>query len=187
MDYKSICLENNIQHIVVIDDDPKSLQLYKHILEKFLKSYHIYYFENVNKEFCDLINTIDIDFFIIDIHLGSENGKILTDKILNKERGAIFLFVSGYDYTIDSFSEFNGRCVYDFVPKPISTQPFIDRVVVLLSIAKSYKHLAKGFNERSTEETIECMRAHYREMIDRDRKMIQTFRDEIKNGIGNIV
>jgi FixJ family two-component response regulator len=167
--------------LVILDDNKTVLASLNDMLNKSSLSCDVYCFSKAQKNFWDVIEDIDVDLFIIDIRLGDEDGRNVTEQIIEKKRGCLFLFMSGYDYTIDSLSNFKGKCIYDFMAKPISQYSFINRIVSLLNIAKTFKPLAK--------EPDDSIRNQFNRIVQRDKNMIENFREnmytEILQTIGN--
>ena len=164
--------------IVILDDNNEILDSLHDILNNSLLPCDVYCFSKVDKDFWDVIEDIDIDLFIIDIRLGDDDGRSITERIIEKKRGSVFLFMSGYDYTIDSLSSFKGKCIYDFMPKPIVQDSFISRIVSLLNIAKTFKPLAAECFPQ-LEKSLDDIRNQFKEMVDRDKNMIEAFRNNM--------
>ena len=172
-------MSNKDHSIVVLDDDSEVLDNIKDILDRNIKKCDLVCFDKADDNFWDLIKKIKVDLFIIDIHLGSKDGRDITEKIIREKRGSLFLFISGYDYTIESLSRFRGRCVYDFMAKPIVYKDFVNRIEVLLSVAKSFRLLAEEYiceNNGYEHESGEFVRARYRKILEQDKIMIQSLK-----------
>jgi len=165
--------------IVILDDNNEILDSLHDILNNSLLPCDVYCFSKVDKDFWDVIEDIDIDLFIIDIRLGDNDGRTITERIIEKKRGSVFLFISGFDYTIDSLSNFKGKCVYDFMSKPIVQDSFMTRINSLLNIAKTFKPLVKEYFP--TLESEETVRFEFKKMVEQDKVMIKSFRENMYN------
>jgi len=170
--------------IVILDDKFEVLNNLREMLEKNICDCNIFCFDKTDDSFWNLINEVEVDLFIIDIRLGDVDGRNITEKIIKKKRGSLFLFISGYDYTIDSLTRFKGKCVYDFMAKPIVRDIFVNRVIILLNLARSFRPLAKAclcgnYEYKSDDENIDSVRAHYRELLEQDKVMIQSFKKDM--------
>lgn len=163
---------NKNHNIIVIDDNKDFLKITKSFLSEFFPNCNIQYFNKVNDDFCKHISKQKIDLFIIDIKVGSVNGIDLCEKIVDIKKGSIFLFVSGYNYTIDSFSKLNGTCIYDFIAKPFTKGSFLGSIVSLLNISTTYKSYKKTGNNSN------LARNHYMEIIKKDKEMIRCLKDD---------
>jgi len=173
---------NENHKLVILDDNKAVLASLNDMLNKSSLSCDVYCFLKAQKNFWDIIEDIDVDLFIIDIRLGDEDGRNVTEQIIEKKRGCVFLFMSGYDYTIDSLSNFKGKCIYDFMAKPISQYSFINRIVSLLNIAKTFKPLAKEYFPQLIEPD-DSVRNQFNKMVQRDRTMIKNFRENMTTPI----
>jgi len=169
---------NKKYKVVILDDNIELLDSLNKMFDKNSPSSDVYCFSKVDDDFWNLIEDIDIDLFIIDIRLGDDDGRSITERIIEKKRGSVFLFMSGYDYTIDSLSSFKGKCIYDFMPKPIVQDSFISRIVSLLNIAKTFKPLAAECFPQ-LEKSLDDIRNQFKEMVDRDKNMIEAFRNNM--------
>jgi DNA-binding NtrC family response regulator len=180
-------MEKNYK-IVILDDNIELLDSLNKMFEKNSTACDVYCFSKVDNDLWNLIEDIDIDLFIIDIRLGDDDGRSITERIIEKKRGSVFLFISGYNYTIDSLSNFKGKCVYDFMAKPIVQDSFISRIVSLLNIAKTFKPLIEECLP-DLGESDESIRTQFRKMVQQDKTMIKNFRENMYNptlqAIGN--
>jgi DNA-binding NtrC family response regulator len=128
------------QKIVVLDDDPSLLEYLNIVLNKQFSDCVVKCYDYPTAEFFKYVTENQVDVFIMDIKLGKfENGIKLTEDIIYKKRGTIFLFISGYPFNKSDFEHLNGRCVYDFMNKPLDPDNFIVVVSTLLNIASTYK------------------------------------------------
>lgn len=168
------------QNIVVLDDDSGALNFFKVLLEPFSKC-NIFFYDYPTDDFCKTIHENSIDLFIMDIKLGNCNGIILSEDIVSKHRGSIFLFVSGYDYDERDFQGLNGKCVYDFIHKPVNREIFSTVTSTLLNVASTYKvtHIDK-YKEKNLQTDI--MRKKYLKQIKADRLSIQKLRHSMLYG-----
>lgn len=167
--------------IVIVDDDDTVLDVFKKSLSEKMKSATIKGFNSINDEFFDYIKNHHIDLFVIDIILGNDKSGIdLSNELLKIMKGLIFLFVSGFDYTIDSFNQFKGKCIYDFISKPINVEEFIVRCSCLVRTSKSF-NLILNNNDLCyyDEKSIELLRDEYFKQLEEDRKMIKKFNEKM--------
>lgn len=128
------------QKIVVIDDDKSILKLLETMLKTDFPNCSIYLFDSINDELHNFLSYNEISLYIIDIELNDKDkkGTDFALDVVKHRHGAIFLFVSGYDYSLDSFGEFKGKAIYDFINKPVSPRDLVSRVAVLLNVSKTY-------------------------------------------------
>ena len=103
----------------------------------------IHCFDKVDSKLINFLENNEITLYIIDIELGdkSNKGTDLALKIAHNKTGSIILFMSGYDYTINSFSDFKGKVIYDFIKKPFSYEELASRISVLLNVSQTYNEL----------------------------------------------
>lgn len=169
------------QTIVVIDDEPTIIEYLKSGLKPFKSTCHIEYFSEISDEFFCFIKNNRVDLFIMDVVLGSQNAVKLSEEIVYKRRGSIFLFISGYDYSRESFQHLNGKCVYDFIPKPIKIGTLQTVVSTLLNIAASYKITFLDTKIIPNEDQVDVMRRNYMKLIEEDKKQIKDFKNGFKD------
>lgn len=167
-----MCRENDLlvkkdHNIIVIDDDETTLKIIKEIMDKSLPKSSVEYFSEVSPQFCRYVTKKDIDLYVMDVRLKDLDARTLTEKIIDAEQGSIFLFISGYDFTMESFSNLTGKCIYDFMAKPFDTKGFIASVVALLNISITYNLF------KQTIYNVDSARAHYAEIIKKDKEMIK--------------
>jgi len=177
-------MNTNHYKIIILDDNLGTLETINDIIVNSKISTDIFCFPNVDDNFWDVIEDIDVDLFIVDIRLGTDDGRNITDEIIKRKRGVIFLFISGYDFSLDSLIRFKGRCVYDFMAKPITPEPFITRIQCLLNISQTYKVLVndvKNFANSNEENSIYTLRKKYEDMLRKDRMMIRSLKESIMN------
>ena len=129
------------QKIVIIDDDKHLLKLLETMLTKDFPHCSIHLFESINDELYDFLKENEISLYIIDVNLKGKKGNDFALEVIKHRDGAIFLFVSGYDYTLDTFSEFKGKAIYDFIHKPVTLTELSSRVSVLLNVSKTYNDM----------------------------------------------
>jgi len=127
--------------IVVIDDDKQLLKLLETILTKDFPYYSIHLFETVDDSLFEFLEKNEISLYIIDIKLQGKSGTDFALEVIKHRDGPIFLFLSGYDYTLDSFSEFRGKAIYDFIHKPVTAEELTSRVSVLLNVSTTYNEM----------------------------------------------
>lgn len=171
---KNRTLLEDKQNIIVLDDDNDSLTLFKNILQAFPEC-NIKYYDYPTTDFCDYVWKNQIDLFIMDIRLGKfENGIKLSEDIIYKKRGSLFLFISGYTYKKTDFDHLNGKCVYDFLQKPLDIEKFVIVVSTLLNIASTYKVSFVNTRIAPRENAMmDSIRKNYMKQIKADRELIQ--------------
>jgi two-component SAPR family response regulator len=163
---------NDSYKVVILDDNEIILESLKFILNSNIINFEVFCFTKPDEHFWELVDKIKIDLFIVDIKLGAENGRNIVDKLINDGKKSVFLFISGYDYSLESLSKFAGRCIFDFMSKPIDRDIFINRVVMLLN---SIRPLSLSL----TCEKIgpySSLRTHYRKLLEQDRILIDNFK-----------
>lgn len=170
---------NNSYKVVILDDNEIILEGLKYILDSNIINFEVFCFDKPDEHFWKLTNEVNIHLFIIDILLGVENGRNVVDKIIKNKRGSAFLFISGYDYSFESLSKFTGKCAFDFMSKPIDKDVFMNRVAILLN---SVKPLTQSPPQK-TYGPYDSLRTHYRKLLERDKIMIQTFKDNMDKEI----
>jgi two-component SAPR family response regulator len=169
--------------IVMIDDDDYTLNYYKTVLTRLLNEHCcMKTFTEVNQEMFKFIKDHYIDLFIIDIHIGKQSGIDLADELLKTMTGVTILFVSGYNYTIDCFAKFDGKCIYDYISKPVDANELNTRVKALLNVSKSYAKVIQRLQymvEECHERSIDSLRGQYFKQIANDKKMIEKLKGEM--------
>jgi len=160
--------------VVILDDNKNILNGLKHMLDSSVINFRVYCFDKPDDNFWKLVNKVNIDLFVIDIRLGVNNGRDITDEIIKNKRGSLFLFISGYKYTIESLSRFTGRCTFDFMSKPIDKEIFINRIMVLLS---TFKSLIQHTSKDPEDKCYTSFRDHYRTLLENDRLVIENFKE----------
>ena len=161
------------QTIVVLDDEENALMFFKQILEEAFSDCNLKFYTEPSKDFFNFIDNNHVDVFIMDIRLGNEkDGLQISQELICNKRGSIFLFVSGYEYDTDSFCHLCGKCVYDFLSKPIDLQEFVIVVSTLLNIASSYKISFKNTRIKPRESQLDELRKGYLKLIEEDRILI---------------
>lgn len=165
------------QTIVVIDDENIMLNYLRDALKPFNKTCKIKCFDKISDEFFCFIKNNRVDLFIMDVVLGSENAIKLSQEIVYKRKGSIFLFISGYDYSRESFKHLKGKCVYDFIAKPIKIETLQTIVSTLLNISASYKITFLDADITPKEEQVEDMRRNYMRLIEQDKLLIKKFKN----------
>jgi len=165
------------QTIVVIDDEPITLDYFRVALAPFANTCNIQYFSEISNDFFDFIKNNRVDLFIMDVVLGSNNAVMLSKEIVYKKQGSIFLFVSGYNYSRESFKHLNGKCVYDFIAKPLRVETLQTIVETLLNVSASYKITFVDTNIVPREEQVDDLRKKYMKLIEQDKLLIKKFRN----------
>ena len=158
------------QSIIIVDDDIDILQLFHKKIDYLFPTCKIKSFDIINQDFFTYIENNIIDLFVLDVRLGSCNAIELSKKILLKKPDSIFLFISGFEYNIDSFSHLKGKCIYDYMSKPFTAEIFVGSIVTLLNISTTYKLL------RNEREELDEIRKFYVDILKKDKIMI----DEMK-------
>ena len=168
--------------IVIVDDNEEILQLYKGAIEIYYNnSIKVNVFSSLSENFFNFIRDEFIDLFIVDIHLGSMSGIDLCSELLLTMKGLTFLFISGYDYSIDSFKHFDGKCIYDYMSKPTDMSEFLIRVKALLNISKSYNLVIRYIDliqQECHEISLDNLRRKYLDSILKDQLMIEKIRGQ---------
>jgi DNA-binding response OmpR family regulator len=127
--------------IFILDDDKEVLNMLEEFLSKNTIESDVYKFTKIDK----MMNHKSfkyVDLFILDIRLGTKKtGKDVCTDILNLRKYSTCLFVSGVDYSFDSFSDLD--CTFDFIKKPFSLGVFNNRVKTLLRLSKEYRRFEK--------------------------------------------
>jgi len=168
-------LSKEPQKIIVLDDDEDMLEIFKQLFTN-IPNVDVKFFNYPNEDFKSLICKEKIDLFILDIIIGSlKTGISIGEEIISNNRGSLFLFVSGYDYSFTSLDHLQGKCVYDFLHKPITKSEFLIRVATLLNIASSYKHSFK--NTRIKPRELDNLRQRYMNLIKQDQKLIKDLKE----------
>ena len=165
------------QRIVVLDDDEDSLNYFKIMLKPFTCC-EIKYYTSPDENFVEYVNNNDIDLFIMDIVLqDDQSGLNICEEIVFNKRGSIFLFVSGYDYDINSFEHLRGKCVYDFLSKPIDVSELNIVVSTLLNVASSYKVSFVNTRVKPRESQMDSLRKNYMDLIKQDQILIKKLKE----------
>lgn len=133
----------NNQTIVIVDDRKDVLSAIKEMLARTFKHCSLFTFQTIDKKFYQFVKHNNIDLYIIDIVLHNDDidGKELACQILQYQSNPIFLFMSGYEYTLTSFCSLKGKAIYDFIAKPVNFNELKNRVSVLLNVSKTYTDL----------------------------------------------
>jgi PAS domain S-box-containing protein len=131
------------QKIVIIDDDKQILKLLETMLKQDFPKCEIHLFDSINDKLYDFLLYNEISLYIIDVELndGNKKGDDFALEVVKHRDGAIFLFISGYDYSLDSFTSFRGKAIFDFIQKPVSGDELRSRVSVLLNVSKTYNDM----------------------------------------------
>lgn len=163
------------QNIILLEDDEYVARYLQKLLKKLSKC-NAKHFSAPNGDFFDHLEASHVDLFIMDIMLGSKtvNGIQVSEEIISKKRGSIFLFISAYPHNESDFKHLNGKCVYDYMSKPIESKCFVTVVSTLLNVASSYKEIV---SEKATPSNfmfsqVDDMRQTYLQLLDEDKAMI---------------
>jgi DNA-binding NtrC family response regulator len=163
------------QRIVAVDDDNYVLNFLKKILTITFPECEIKCFEKIDNDFKFYIMENCVDLFIMDIILSdTDDGITISEDIISNRQGAIFLFISGYDFSEKTFKNLNGRCIYDFINKPIESEELIIIVSTLLNVAATYKDACHVITKpRKIKKEVEDLREHYMDLIEKDKLLIK--------------
>ena len=168
--------------IVIVEDDKDSLLYYESALKPSIQNCDIVSFSSISDALFNFIRDVHIDLFIVDIHIGYDDGIQLSQKFLETMTGLTFLFISGFDYTIDSFKQFDGKCIYDFMSKPIKSEELIIRVKALLNISRSYNRVLKYIEmikDQCMVLSTDNLRNEYHQRLHEDKLMIDKIKGEV--------
>lgn len=127
--------------ITIVDDNLDFLDYATILLTEKIPGCKVYTFSDPHEIFKkeEVCNT---DLFILDVELQSDlNGKDLCLSLTEVCPHSTYLFVSGFDYDFEAFSDL--RCTYDFISKPIRGQLLKVRTQILLNVANHYKTLGE--------------------------------------------
>ena len=170
-------------NIMVIEDNIAMVEFYKTSLKTIVKHPNIFSFTSISDNLFKTVKENTIDLFVIDIRLGDDDGIKLASMILNEVVSATCLFISGFDYTNESFKDLDGKCIYDFMLKPISIEELAIRSKGLLNVSKSFnsflRHL-KNIEGEYIDLKLDSLREKYFTMVRQDRFMIQELKRQIK-------
>ena len=172
-------------NIVVVEDDITMVDFYKDSLKTIVKQTNIFSFNSICDNLFKTIKEHTIDLFVVDIRLGNDDGIELASNILTKITSATFLFISGFDYTDESFVKLDGKCIYDFMLKPIAIEELAIRSKGLLNVSRSFNHFLKHVKNIEGEYIdlkLGSLRDRYFDMVKQDRYMIQELKRQIKTG-----
>jgi len=176
--------ETPTYNIMVVEDDIDMVEFYKACLKTIVNKPHIFSFNSVCDDLFKTVKENTIDLFVIDIRLGNDNGIELSSQLLNEVKSATFLFISGFDYTEESFKDLDGKCIYDFMLKPISVEELAIRSKGLLNISRSFniflKHL-KNIEGEYIDLKLDSLREKYFNMVKQDRHMIQELNRQLRD------
>ena len=171
-------------NIMVVEDDVNMVEFYKTSLETIIKQKpYIFSFTSVSDELFKTVKENTIDLFVIDIHLGKYDGIELSSQLLKEVDSATFLFISGFDYTYESFENLDGKCIYDFMLKPISVNELAIRSKGLLNVSRSFNSFLKHVKNIEGEYInlkLGSLRDRYFDMVKQDRYMIQELKRQVK-------
>jgi len=129
--------------IIILDDNEDTLYLINEMIKQKFPNYICHTFTDANQELFDLVKSIDVDLFIIDIVLNQENGIKVSEQLCKINSNVTFLFMSCYDYSYEYVSITNCTYVFDFIKKPASIDIFINRIQLLLQSSQNYRNIAK--------------------------------------------
>lgn len=116
--------------ILVVEDSPKDLLLYKNVLEKF-EGIQVNYALS-GEEALEVLEYNQIDIFILDIELPGISGLELAGKIRDLPNYALTLimFITGYEKNqLEAFKKFH---CYDYIIKPFSSREFHKKITLLI-------------------------------------------------------
>jgi len=162
--------------IVIIEDDRSTVLFYEKSLKRTIDDLKIYSFTEVSKDLFTTVTENHINLFIVDIHLGKHNGIDLATDLQLSNPDSTFLFISGYKYSSDDFAYFDGKCIYDFMKKPVTSDELTIRVKALINISKSFNKFLgyiKAMQDECIDLKMDALREKYFAMVKQDRAMIK--------------
>ena len=160
--------------ILVVDDNTDILDTINESVKNLMPDLNIQTCSHINCTFYDYIYQNNFDLCIMDVILGNDDAREISDEILDIKDDLIFLFISGYNFNLESFSHLRGRCIYDFMSKPFSVETLLTSIITLLNISTTYKLLKRE------KDNIDNVRKFYWKKIKEDKLMIKAFRNECK-------
>jgi len=168
----------NIYQVLILDSDKHISDGLKYVLEQCIMNFNVFCFNEINNKFYKLIEKVKIDLFIVDTCM--TNIVDIIERIIIRNRGSLFLFISGCDDTLKSLSKFSGRCVFDFMSKPIDKEIFLNRVILLLnSIDPLDKRKYEG-------KAYASLRSRYEETLEANKNIIENFKNYMDEEFANL-
>jgi len=136
--------------IYIIDDEEDICTIMKDQLELSFPNVIVKTFYDPKYLLSDS-NLLDVDLYIIDIILGTVDGRDICNHIVELGSNVPVLFVSGHIVTDDFFTSTSKCYATDFIEKPYKSAVFINRVTVLLSLSDLYRRLEIKIKEEESK------------------------------------
>jgi two-component system response regulator PilR (NtrC family) len=111
-------MENNLPHILVVDDELSMRELLDVMLTK--EGYQVSCAETGRKAI-SLIEKTDFDLLLCDIRLGDITGIDVLKALRNQNKDTVVIMISAYA-TTEAAVEAMNEGAYDFVPKPFNNE-----------------------------------------------------------------
>ena len=128
-------MENNIPHILVVDDELSMRELLDVMLTK--EGYQVACAET-GREAITLIEKTDFDLLLCDIRLGDITGIDVLKALRNQNQETVVIMISAYA-TTEAAVEAMNEGAYDFVPKPFNNEELKQTIKNALKI-KTLEH-----------------------------------------------
>ena len=183
-------MKNNIQSVLLVDDDPKNLQ----IAMKILKDYKVIFAQSGEKALELLEKNPNFDLVLLDVVMPVMDGYETCKKIkANKKFKDIpVIFSTVKDEEKDIVKGFELGAV-DYIVKPFFPEVLLKRVQLHLKLSKATKEL-KSLNEslnQKVESQIEQIRQRDKQIVQQEKikamhEIIGVFSGELKKPISNM-
>jgi two-component system, NtrC family, response regulator PilR len=131
-------MENNIPHILVVDDELSMRELLDVMLTK--EGYQVSCAETGRKAI-SFIEKTDFDLLLCDIRLGDITGIDVLKALRNQNKDTVVIMISAYA-TTEAAVEAMNEGAYDFVPKPFNNEELKHTIKNALKI-KTLEHEKK--------------------------------------------
>jgi two-component system, NtrC family, response regulator PilR len=131
-------MENNIPHILVVDDELSMRELLDVMLTK--EGYQVSCAET-GREAISFIEKTDFDLLLCDIRLGDITGIDVLKALRNQNQDTVVIMISAYA-TTEAAVEAMNEGAYDFVPKPFNNEELKETIKNALKI-KTLEHEKK--------------------------------------------
>jgi len=135
--------------ILIIDDDEHILATTKAMVNSRLPKCNCVTFSVPDEKLFQYIKDSgdNINLIICDVKIPGFDIATLAKDLYNHTK-AVFLFMSGNYYEFEYFEEILGdSCVFDFIAKPFSMEPFISRLKTLLNVSRSSQNVNKKLDQ----------------------------------------
>ena len=123
-------MENNIPHILVVDDELSMRELLEVLLAK--EGYKVTCAEN-GRDAIDRIKKTVFDLLLCDIRLGDITGIDVLKALKEENRDTVVIMISAYA-TTEAAVEAMNEGAYDFVPKPFNNEELKQTIKNALSL-----------------------------------------------------